>query len=72
MSETSAELTFKMLLEACSPGGASNLSVTTELEPAAGLHAGVAPARYVRGNKGTYAYEGSPSDASFSKVRAGS
>ena len=57
MSETSAELTFKMLLEACSPGGASNLSVTTELEPAAGLHAGVAPARYVRGNKGTYAYE---------------
>ena len=57
MSDVTTDLTFDMLLDACRPGGASNLTVTTELEAAAGPHAGVAPARYVRGNKGTYAYE---------------
>ena len=55
--DENTELTFEMLLDACRPGGASNLVVTTELEAAAGPHAGIAPARYVRGSKGTYAYE---------------
>ncbi len=55
--DENTELTFEMLLDACRPGGASNLVVTTELEAAAGPHAGIAPARYVRGLKGTYAYE---------------
>lgn len=50
-------LELSMLTQACSPGGASVLTSVTELQPAAGPLAGVAPARYVRGNDGTYAYE---------------
>lgn len=46
-----------ILLAACRPGGASVLTATTELEPAAGPHAGIAPARYKRGNTPTYAFE---------------
>lgn len=45
------------LTRACKPGGASVLTVTTELVPAAGPEAGVAPARYVRGRDATYAFE---------------
>ena len=51
------KLTFEMLLAACRPGGASALSCKTELRPAAGEFAGVAPARYVRGAAATYAFE---------------
>lgn len=50
-------LTLQTLLDACAPGGASVLTVVTELAPAAGLHAGVAPARYVSGTQSTYAFE---------------
>lgn len=50
-------LDFNTLLTACSPGGASVLTVVTELAPAAGAHAAIAPARYVRGTQAAYAYE---------------
>ncbi|MEA5153442.1 type I-U CRISPR-associated RAMP protein Csb1/Cas7u [Raineyella sp.] len=51
------EFTYDRLAEACSPGGASVLTAVTELAPAAGPHAAVAPARYVSGNQATYAFE---------------
>ncbi len=48
-----------LLLEASSPGGPGCLTSVTELEPAAGPHASVAPAKFAGGrdSKGTYAYE---------------
>ena len=54
-------ITLQHLLDACSPGGASVLTSVTPLEPAAGPHASVAPAKY-RGGKGktakpVFAYE---------------
>ncbi len=57
-----ATLDFDRLLHAVSPGGPSCLSSTTELEPAGGAHASIAPARYTgkdsRGNDvASYAYE---------------
>ena len=52
----SEPLTFETLTRACRPGGASVLTAVTELRPAAGEHAGVAPARYVRGSNSTYAF----------------
>ncbi|MEI2828043.1 MAG: type I-U CRISPR-associated protein Cas7 [Dermatophilaceae bacterium] len=52
-----AHLDFETLLTACSPGGGSVLTLRTELTPAAGEEAGIAPARYVRGNNATYAFE---------------
>ena len=54
MSET---LTYSTLVAACTPGGASVMTMRTELAPAAGQEAGIAPARYVRGNNATYAFE---------------
>ncbi|MGL4174299.1 MAG: type I-G CRISPR-associated RAMP protein Csb1/Cas7g [Actinomycetota bacterium] len=47
------------LIAACSPGGASCLTSVTELEPAAGPHASVAPAKFAAQSSllGTYAYE---------------
>lgn len=48
---------FNAISEACAPGGASVLTVVTELAPAAGSHGAIAPARYVTGNQGTYAFE---------------
>ncbi|MEA5117331.1 MAG: type I-U CRISPR-associated protein Cas7, partial [Propionicimonas sp.] len=50
-------LTYEDILTACSPGGASVLTVVTELAPAAGPHAAIAPARYVDGRNPTYAFE---------------
>ena len=50
-------LTYEDLVSACHAGGASVLTSVTELAPAAGPHAGIAPARYTRGRNGTYAYE---------------
>jgi hypothetical protein len=41
-------LDFDRLLEACSPGGPSCLSVRTELKPAGGSEASVAPAGTAR------------------------
>ncbi len=52
-----AQLDFDTLITACSPGGSSVLTLRTELTPAAGEEAGIAPARYVRGNNGAYAFE---------------
>ena len=51
------QLTFESLLDACRPGGSSVLTARTELVPAAGEQAGIAPARYVRGRDGAYAFE---------------
>ena len=45
------------LLAACRPGGASVLTSVTPLEPAAGPHASVAPAKFTEGNKSVFAYE---------------
>ncbi len=47
------------LLAASSPGGPTCLTSTTELGPAAGPHASVAPAKFAarQGTTGTYAYE---------------
>lgn len=47
----------ELLLEASLPGGASCLTSVTELEPAGGPHASVAPAKFVGNGKGAYAYE---------------
>ncbi|MDO5682533.1 MAG: type I-U CRISPR-associated RAMP protein Csb1/Cas7u, partial [Propionibacteriaceae bacterium] len=52
----SDQFSFDDLIAACSPGGASVLTVVTELAPAAGPHGAVAPAKYVRGNQAVYAY----------------
>jgi len=56
-----SRITLDLLLEASSPGGASCLASVTELEPAAGSHASVAPAKFASSDtnnkKGVYAYE---------------
>lgn len=56
-----AELDLDLLLAAASPGGSTCLTSTTELAPAAGPHASVAPAKFAssdRNNKkGCYAFE---------------
>lgn len=48
---------FDILLSCCRPAGASVLTAVTDLQPAAGPHAGIAPARYVSGSKAAYAFE---------------
>lgn len=67
-----SKITLDLLTEASLPGGASCLTSVTELEPAAGPHASVAPAKFASSrqgdNKGEYAYEkryldGAPSQA---------
>lgn len=54
-------LSLDILFEAARPGGASCLTSVTELEPAAGSHTSVAPAKFAspdrRDKKGAYAYE---------------
>ena len=50
-------ITLQHLLDACSPGGASVLTSITPLQPAAGPHASVAPAKFVSGSKSVFAYE---------------
>lgn len=50
-------LTYADLTAACSPGGASALTSVTELQPAAGSHASVAPAKFVDGNNSVFAFE---------------
>ena len=54
-------ITLQHLLGACSPGGASVLTSVTPLEPAAGPHASVAPAKFLEGKgrtaKPVFAYE---------------
>lgn len=50
-------LTYSDLTAACSPGGSSVLTSVTELQPAAGSHASVTPAKFVDGNKSVFAFE---------------
>jgi CRISPR-associated protein Csb1 len=54
-------ITIDLLTGAVMPGGASCLTSVTELEPAAGPHASVAPAKFAsqmaNDKKGAYAYE---------------
>lgn len=50
-------LTYQDLQNACSPGGASVLTSVTELEPAAGPHASVAPAKFVDRSGSVFAFE---------------
>jgi CRISPR-associated protein Csb1 len=56
-----SKITLDLLMEASRPGGASCLTSVTELEPAAGPQASVAPAKFAstrRGEtRGEYAYE---------------
>lgn len=52
-----ASIAHEQLVSACSPGGASVLTSRTELRPAAGDLAGIAPARFVDGTRGVYAFE---------------
>lgn len=53
------ELTLDGLVEAVSPGGPSCLTSVTNLAPAAGPHASIAPAKFALRNsdQGTFAYE---------------
>jgi CRISPR-associated protein Csb1 len=55
----SVTLKLEDLLAASSPGGASCLTSVTELKPAAGPHASVAPAKFAtaRSEHGVFAYE---------------
>ncbi len=48
---------YEKLLRACTPGGSSVLVSKTDLRPAAGVLAGIAPARFVDGSRGVYAFE---------------
>lgn len=56
-----SKITLDLLMEASTPGGASCLTSVTELEPAAGPHSSVAPAKFASGikndKKGVYGYE---------------
>ena len=51
------DIKFEDLKKACASGGASTLVSVTELKHAAGEHASVAPAKFVEGNKSTFAFE---------------
>lgn len=50
-------ITYQDLLDACSRGGASVLTSVTEMEPAAGPHASVAPAKFVNRSNSVFAFE---------------
>lgn len=50
-------ITYKQLEEACSAGGASVLTSITHLQPAAGKHASVAPAKFVDRRGSVFAFE---------------
>ncbi len=54
-------LSYEDIQQACQPGGPSCLTSVTELAPAAGTHASIAPAKFAdpnpRGNNAVYAYE---------------
>lgn len=56
MTKNPAPLTLDQVLAACAPGGASVLTSVTELAPAVGPHATVAPPRYVKGKEATYSF----------------
>lgn len=51
------KLNINHLNAAARPGGSSTLSSVTRLQPAAGAHASVAPAKYLKGTTPTYIFE---------------
>ena len=51
------DIKFEDLKKACASGGASTLVSVTELKPAAGEHASVAPAKFVEDSKPVFAFE---------------
>lgn len=57
METTQRSLELKDLLRACAPGGGTSLRVLTELAPAGGVGALVAPARVLDRDEPTYAFE---------------
>lgn len=62
------DIKFEDLKKACASGGASTLVSVTELKPAAGEHASVAPAKFVEGNKSTFAFETRYIDSEAARV----
>ncbi len=56
-NESQNTITLADLIENVKLGGGSVLTSITELEPAAGPHASVAPAKFVDGSKSVFAYE---------------
>ena len=62
------DIKFEDLKKACASGGASTLVSVTELKPAAGEHASVAPAKFVEGNKSTFAFETRDIDSEAARV----
>lgn len=56
-NESQNTITLADLLDNLELGGGSVITSITELEPAAGLHASVAPAKFVDGSKSVFAYE---------------
>jgi CRISPR-associated protein Csb1 len=57
--EIMPSLSYEDIQQACQPGGSSCLTSVTELAPAAGAHASIAPAKFAapRKQQGVYAYE---------------
>lgn len=51
------ELTWGHLVDACKPGGPSVLTEVTELAPAAGPQASVAPGRFLKGTKAVFDFQ---------------
>lgn len=62
------DIKFEDLKKACASGGASTLVSVTELKPAAGGHASIAPAKFVEGNKSTFAFETRYIDSEAARV----
>lgn len=56
-NESQNTITLADLLDNLELGGGSVITSITELEPAAGPHASVAPAKFVDGSKSVFAYE---------------
>lgn len=50
-------ITFEEILSACERGGASVLTSVTKLQPAAGAHASVSPAKFVERGNSVFAFE---------------
>lgn len=67
-NESQNTITLADLLDNLEPGGGSVITSITELEPAAGPHASVAPAKFVDGSKSVFAYETRYIDGEARKV----
>ena len=67
-NESQNTITLADLLDNLELGGGSVITSITELEPAAGPHASVAPAKFVDGSKSVFAYETRYIDGEARKV----